>query len=78
MPKKKKGSLKEARKELSIKPKELDAFISAKGTSTKYYLEDTYEKNKLFRYLLLLRIKGASIDKFLDNHIKKSKKQKTK
>lgn len=62
--------LKEIRKELKIKPSELDEFINAKTTSTKYYLEDSFEENKLFRYLLLLKLRGANIDKIFTNYIK--------
>jgi len=73
-----KGLLKQFRKKLKIKPKELDIFIKAKGTSTKYYLEDYFESNKLFRYLLLLKLKGASLDKFFDAYIKVNNIKKPK
>lgn len=66
------------KKRLKISPKELDLFINAKGTSTKYYLENYYGKNKLFRYLLLLRLKGASLDKFFDRYIKENNVKKPK
>lgn len=78
MPKKTQGLLKQARKKYNIKPKELDNFIEAKATSTKYYIENTFETNKFFRYLLLLRIKGCSIDNLIDKHIKQSKKKTSK
>ena len=70
--------LKEIRKELKIKPSELDEFINAKTTSTKYYLEDSFEENKLFRYLLLLKLRGANIDKIFSNYIKISNIKKPK
>jgi len=70
MSKKKHGLLREARKKINVKPKEIDDFIDAKGTSTKYYLEETFEKNKLFKYLLLLKINGISLDKLFSDFIK--------
>lgn len=78
MPTEKSTILKEIRKKLKIKPKELDSFISAKTTSTKYYIEESFEKNKLFRYLLLLKLKGASLDKIFNQYIKYNNIKKPK
>ena len=61
--------LKTLRKELKINIKELDSFIKSKQLSTKYYLENSYRTNKLFRYLLFLRMKGVDLNKFFDNEI---------
>lgn len=61
--------LKTLRKELKLNIKELDSFIKSKQLSTKYYLENSYKTNKLFRYLLFLRMKGVDLNKFFDNEI---------
>ncbi|OXA65316.1 hypothetical protein B0A67_24425 [Flavobacterium aquidurense] len=61
--------LKTLRKELKINIKELDSFIKSKQLSTKYYLENSYRTNKLFRYLLFLRMKGVDLNKFFDDEI---------
>lgn len=61
--------LKTLRKELKINIKELDSFIKSKQLSTKYYLENSYRTNKLFRYLLFLRMKGVDLNKFFDDGI---------
>lgn len=62
--------LKSLRKEFKINTKELDNFIKSKQLSTKYYLENSYRTNKLFRYLLFLRLKGVDLNKFFDSEIK--------
>lgn len=67
---KKGGALKKARKELKLNLSELDKFINAKHTSTRYYLEDNLHRNKTFRYLLFLKLNGASIDEFFEDFIK--------
>lgn len=61
--------LKTLRKELKINIKELDSFIKSKQLSSKYYLENSYRTNKLFRYLLFLRMKGVDLNKFFDDEI---------
>lgn len=61
--------LKTLRKELKLNIKELDSFIKSKQLSTKYYLESSYKTNKLFRYLLFLRMKGVDLNKFFDDEI---------
>lgn len=62
--------LKSLRKEFKINTKELDSFIKSKQLSTKYYIENSYTNNKLFRYLLFLRLKGVDLNKFFDDEIK--------
>jgi len=57
------------RKKLKISVKELDLFIKADATSTKYYIEKHYLENKIFRYLLFLKIKGLSLDDFFEEII---------
>lgn len=69
MAKKERGLLKQYRKKLGIETNVLDTFIGAQATSTKYYIEDSYETNKMFRYLLLLKMKGASLDEFFKEYI---------
>jgi hypothetical protein len=64
--------LKKARKQYNLKPKELDLFIGAKTPATKYYLEASFKTNKLFRYLLFLKLKGSNIDILLDQYIKET------
>lgn len=72
------------RKKLHINTQELDEFLHNKNTSTKYYVENTYLKNKVFLYLVLLRLKGVNINSFLDQVISENenfkdyKKWKTK
>lgn len=62
--------LKRYRKELKIDTKELDFFIDSKSVSTKYYLENNYQSNKFFKYLLFLRKKGVNINAFFDSELK--------
>lgn len=66
--------LKNFRKQLRLDPKELDDFIDNKSVSTKYYIENTYRSNKLFKYLLFLRQKGVNLNKFFDDEINNTKK----
>jgi hypothetical protein len=66
--------LKNFRKQLRLDPKELDDFIDNKSVSTKYYIENTYRSNKLFKYLLFLRQKGVNLNKFFDDEINNNKK----
>lgn len=66
--------LKIFRKQLRLDPKELDEFIDNKSASTKYYIENTYRSNKLFKYLLFLRQKGVNLNKFFDEEINSAKK----
>jgi hypothetical protein len=61
--------LKQIRKKLKIDTKELDDFIDSKGLSTKYYIENSYRTNKLFRYLLFLRKKGVDLNDIFDPEI---------
>ncbi len=61
--------LKKFRKELKLDNKELDAFIDNKSVSTKYYLEQNYQNNKFFKYLLFLRKKGVDINAFFDSEL---------
>lgn len=62
--------LKKFRKDLRLDPKELDTFVGTENVSTKYHIEKTYKKNKLFRYLLYLRTKGVNLNRFFDSEIK--------
>lgn len=61
--------LKYFRKKLRIENQELDEFLHNKNTSTKYYVENSYLKNKTFLYLVLLRLKGVNINSFFDQVI---------
>ncbi|TCL62471.1 hypothetical protein EV196_11312 [Mariniflexile fucanivorans] len=72
MAKKDGGLLKNSRKKLKIKTKELDSFLNAKTTSTKYYLEESFSENKIFKYLLLLKLKGESLDRLFEDYIKEN------
>jgi hypothetical protein len=58
------------RKKLRIPDKELDDFLHNKSTSTKYYVEKTYLKNKVFLYLVLLRLNGVNLNAEFDQMIK--------
>lgn len=60
--------LKKFRKQLGLDA-ELDEFLDNKGASTKYYLEKSYLTNKIFRYLLLLRMKGVNLNALFDEEI---------
>lgn len=52
--------LKSFRKKFKIDNAELDSFLGNKSVSTKYYLDSKYRLNKMFKYFLLLRLKGFS------------------
>lgn len=58
--------LKKYRKDLRLDTKELDDFIGSKSVSTKYYIENSYQSNMLFKYLLFLRLKGVDLNQFFD------------
>jgi hypothetical protein len=68
--------LKYFRKKLRIENQELDEFLHNKNTSTKYYVENSYLKNKAILYLVLLRIKGVNINSFFDQVIEDNEKFK--
>ena len=70
--KKEQSQLKIIRKKLKVKATQVDEFINAKGTSTKYYLENEFPKNKMFRYLLFLKLNGADLNHFFDKYIKEN------
>lgn len=65
--------LKFFRKKLRLDPEELDQFLDS-SSSTKYYLEKSYSDNKIFKYLLFLRIKGVNLNALFDEEIKKNYK----
>lgn len=75
---KKGGALKRARKELKLNSQELDKFINAKHTSTRYYLEDNFHRNKTFRYLLFLKLNGLNLNEFFEDFIKQENIKYTK
>ncbi|UTG66812.1 hypothetical protein J2O02_18270 (plasmid) [Elizabethkingia anophelis] len=56
------------RKKIVKNPEELDKFLGKDWE--KWYVEKNYEKDKVFKYILFLRMKGANINKFLDQVIK--------
>ncbi len=51
--------------------KSLDDFLEKK--SRKFYLENHFEKNPLFKYLYFLRLKGADLNTFFDEIISQNK-----
>lgn len=59
------------RKKLNISNEELDSFVGNQSVSSKYYLEKSYLTNKIFLYLVLLRLKGVNLNSFFDEVIKK-------
>ena len=63
------------RKKLNISSEELDTFLNNKNVSTKYYLEKKYLKNKVFLYLILLRLKGVNLNSFFDQTIQTTFKE---
>lgn len=65
--------LKNIRKNLKISNKEIEEEVGLKNKSSIYYIESSYNENKVFKYLLFLRRKGVNINAFLDNIIKKEK-----
>lgn len=51
------------------KLKELDEFLGKQ--SRRFYLEQNYRDNKLFKYFFFLRKEGVDLNNFFDNEIKK-------
>lgn len=64
--------LKSFRKKFKIDNAELDSFLGNKSVSTKYYLDSKYRLNKMFKYFLLLRLKGMNLNAFFDEEIKQN------
>ena len=62
--------LKKYRKDLRLDTKELDEFLGSKSVSTKYYIENSYQSNMLFKYLIYLRKKGVDLNNFFDEESK--------
>lgn len=60
--------LKDLRKKTIKDAKDLDLFLSKDWA--KWYIEKNYEKDKLFKYFVFLRLNGANFNKFLDEYIK--------
>lgn len=60
------------RKKFKIDNYELDSFLGNKSISTKYYLDKKYRLNKMFKYFLLLRMKGVNLNAFFDAEIKEN------
>lgn len=58
------------RKQLKLTNIELDTFVGNNSVSSKYYLERSYLTNKIFLYLVLLRIKGVNLNTFFDEVIR--------
>lgn len=70
---------KKYRKKLNISNDELDKFVGNHSVSSKYYLEKSYLTNKIFLYLVLLRLKGVNLNSFFDDVIKENfSKEKNK
>lgn len=65
--------LKKFRKELKISNKEIENTVGLKNKSSIYYLEGTFMKNKMIKYLLLLRKRGVNINSYFDDIIKDNK-----
>lgn len=63
------------RKKLKVDNEELDNFLGSTSTSTKYYLEKTFTSNKIIKYLLFLRIKGANLNTLFDEELKNNYKE---
>ena len=63
---------KKYRKKLNISNDELDTFVGNQSVSSKYYLEKSYLTNKIFLYLVLLRMKGVNLNSFFDDVIKEN------
>lgn len=57
------------RKKLNIGTKEIDDFVGLKHTGSKYYIEKTFSKQKIFKYLLLLRMKGVDLNELFDTFL---------
>lgn len=51
--------------------KSLEDFLGKK--SRKFYLENNYEKNFLFKFLYFLRLNGADLNEFFDSKISQKK-----
>lgn len=70
--------LKELRKKIldRKKGKSLESFLGGKR-SRKFYLESNFKKNKLFNYLLFLRLFGADLNEFFDEQIKQDNLKKS-
>ena len=54
--------------------KSLEDFLGKE--SRKYYLENNYKKNFLFKYLFFLRMKGADLNAYFDKEIKENAQNK--
>lgn len=52
--------------------KEFEEFFDNKKW-VKFYMENHYKDNNMFKYLLFLRMKGANINKFMDDYSKEIK-----
>jgi hypothetical protein len=51
--------------------KAMEDFIGKK--SRKFFLENNYESNFFYKYLLFLRMNGADLNKFFDEKISENK-----
>lgn len=65
--------LKQFRKDLKIRIEDISSFSLFKNKSTIYFVEAHFKTNKLFRYLLFLRMKGVNLNKFFDKIIEEEK-----
>ena len=66
--------LKDYRKKLHLTNEEIQEYSGLKNKTSIYYIESSYQKNKLFKYLMYLRKKKVNINAFIDEELKKIEK----